>query len=52
MAMRRWPPRRLPMEDRRVTSGNGIVSVKPTLFAGGDRRGKWGIEVGFKVIGF
>lgn len=32
--------------------GNAIVSVKPTLFAGGDRPGKWGIEVGFKVIGF
>jgi hypothetical protein len=32
--------------------GNGIVSIKPTLFAGGDRPGKWGIEVGFKVLGF
>jgi hypothetical protein len=32
--------------------GNGILSVKPTLFAGGDRPGKWGIEVGFKVLGF
>ncbi|MFO1457218.1 MAG: hypothetical protein U1F18_13340 [Steroidobacteraceae bacterium] len=32
--------------------GNAIGFVKPTLFAGGDRPGSWGIELGFKVIGF
>jgi hypothetical protein len=26
--------------------------VKPSLFAGGDRPADWGIEVGFKVLGF
>ena len=32
--------------------GNAIVFAKPSLFAGGDRPGAWGIELGFKVIGF
>lgn len=32
--------------------GNAIVSVKPSLYAGADRPGDWGLEVGFKVIGF
>lgn len=32
--------------------GNQIVLVKPSLFAGGDRPGKWGIELTYKLIGF
>lgn len=32
--------------------GNGIVSVKPTLYGGSERPAKWGAEVGFRVIGF
>jgi hypothetical protein len=32
--------------------GNAILSVKPSVFAGGDRPGSWGIEVGYKIIGF
>jgi hypothetical protein len=32
--------------------GNSQVFVKPTLFAGGDRPAKWGMELGYKVIGF
>jgi hypothetical protein len=32
--------------------GNAIGFVKPTVFAGGDRPGSWGIEVGWKVLGF
>jgi hypothetical protein len=32
--------------------GNSQVFVKPTLFAGGDRPAKWGLELGYKVIGF
>ncbi len=32
--------------------GNGIVFVKPSLFAGSERSGDWGMEVGYKVIGF
>lgn len=32
--------------------GNGIVFVKPSVFGGSDRPGKWGIESGYKVIGF
>lgn len=32
--------------------GNAQVFVKPTLFAGGDRPAKWGLELGYKVIGF
>lgn len=32
--------------------GRGIITVKPTVFAGGDRPGDWGLEVGYKVIGF
>lgn len=32
--------------------GNAIVFVKPSIFAGGDRPSTWGIEVGYKVLGF
>jgi hypothetical protein len=32
--------------------GNAIVFVKPSLFAGDERPGSWGIEVGYKVLGF
>lgn len=32
--------------------GNAIVTVKPSLFAGGERPTNWGIELGFKVVGF
>lgn len=32
--------------------GNSQVFIKPTIFAGGERPGNWGIEVGYKVIGF
>jgi hypothetical protein len=32
--------------------GTGIAFVKPSLFAGGERPATWGIELGYKVIGF
>jgi len=32
--------------------GNAIVFVKPSVFAGTDKPGPWGIEVGYKVLGF
>jgi len=32
--------------------GNSQVFIKPVVFGGGDRPGKWGVEVGYKVIGF
>ena len=32
--------------------GNGILFVKPSVFAGSDKPGTWGLEVGYKVIGF
>lgn len=32
--------------------GNSIILVKPSVFAGGDRPSKWGIEVSYKLIGF
>lgn len=32
--------------------GNAQLFVKPTAFAGSDRPGKWGVEVGYKVVGF
>ncbi len=32
--------------------GNGIASIKPTFYGGSDRPGDWGLELGFKVIGF
>jgi hypothetical protein len=32
--------------------GNAILFVKPSAFVGGDRPGDWGMEVGFKVLGF
>jgi hypothetical protein len=36
----------------KVFGGNSIVSVKPQVLVGGDRPVNWGIEVGYKVIGF
>lgn len=33
-------------------SGNAILFVKPTIFAGGERPGSWGLEAGYKVVGF
>lgn len=35
-----------------MLGGNGIVSVKPTYYVGADRPATWGVELGFKVIGF
>jgi hypothetical protein len=35
-----------------VFGGNGQVFIKPTVFAGSDRPASWGVEVGYKVIGF
>ncbi|MFZ2989813.1 hypothetical protein [Ideonella sp.] len=32
--------------------GNAQVSIKPSVFAGGQRPANWGLEAGFKVIGF
>lgn len=32
--------------------GNGILFAKPSVYAGSDRPGSWGLEVGYKVIGF
>ncbi len=32
--------------------GNAIISVKPSVFAGSDKPATWGIELGYKVIGF
>jgi hypothetical protein len=32
--------------------GKGIVFVKPSVFAGGERPSSWGIELGYKVIAF
>ena len=32
--------------------GNAIVFIKPSVFVGGDRPGSWGLEVGYKVLGF
>ena len=32
--------------------GNGVLFVKPSVFGGSDRPGPWGLEVGYKVIGF
>ena len=32
--------------------GNGQVYVKPSILAGDDRPGNWGLEIGFKVLGF
>lgn len=32
--------------------GNSQVFIKPTVFAGGDKPGDGGIELGYKVIGF
>lgn len=36
----------------KALGGNAIVLVKPSAFAGDDRPGDWGIEVGYKIIGF
>jgi hypothetical protein len=32
--------------------GNGQVFIKPVVFGGGERSANWGLEVGYKVIGF
>lgn len=32
--------------------GNAILFVKPSVFVGSDRPGSWGLEVGYKVLGF
>jgi len=32
--------------------GNSIVFIKPSMFFGNNRPGDWGVEVGFKVVGF
>jgi hypothetical protein len=32
--------------------GKGILFVKPSVFAGSERPGDWGMEVGYKVIAF
>jgi hypothetical protein len=32
--------------------GNGIISVKPSVYAGSDKPSSWGIELGYKIIGF
>ncbi|AOS43623.1 hypothetical protein Verru16b_00675 [Lacunisphaera limnophila] len=32
--------------------GNAILFVKPTVFAGRDRPGSWGLEAGYKLVGF
>jgi hypothetical protein len=32
--------------------GTSIVFVKPSMLFGNDRPGDWGVEVGFKVVGF
>ncbi len=32
--------------------GNGSVYVKPSVYAGADRPADWGVEVGYKVVGF
>ena len=32
--------------------GNGSVYVKPSVYAGDDRPADWGLEVGYKVVGF
>lgn len=32
--------------------GTGIVTIKPSVFAGDGRPGDWGLEVGYKVLGF
>lgn len=32
--------------------GNGQIFVKPSVFIGGERPSQWGIQFGYKVIGF
>jgi hypothetical protein len=32
--------------------GQSQVFIKPTVFGGNDRPGDWGLEVGYKIIGF
>ena len=32
--------------------GNAIVTIKPSVFFGGEAPGSWGVEVAYKVIGF
>jgi hypothetical protein len=35
-----------------VFGGRSQIYLKPETFAGGDRSANWGVEVGYKVIGF
>jgi hypothetical protein len=35
-----------------LLGGNSQIFVKPSVFAGGERPSDWGMEIGFKVIGF
>jgi len=32
--------------------GNSVLTVKPSAFAGAERPGNWGLELGWKLIGF
>ena len=36
----------------KALGGNAIVFVNPSVLAGGDRPGSWGLELGYKVLGF
>jgi hypothetical protein len=36
----------------RAFGGNAQVFAKPTLFAGSDRPSKWGLEIGYRILGF
>jgi hypothetical protein len=33
-------------------NGNGSVYVKPSVYGGADRPADWGVEIGYKVVGF
>jgi hypothetical protein len=36
----------------KALGGNAIVFIKPSVFVGSDRPSSWGLEVGYKVLGF
>ena len=36
----------------KMFGGNGQVYIKPTFYAGNDRPADWGVEAGFKTLGF
>lgn len=36
----------------RAWGGNAQLFIKPTWFAGGERPARWGMKLGYKVIGF